>query len=208
MVSKNDILESQLFKITSSEEFISLALRIFHKQYSSIQVYREYCDMLRVDVSGVKDISSIPFLPIQFFKTHHIQSDDRSVDIVFSSSGTTGSITSKHYVKNIEVYQNSLLRSFENFIGDPNEVTILALLPSYLEREDSSLVYMVDYLIRKGQSSHSGFYLNNSEELIDKLLYLEEHNKHTLLIGVSYALLDLIEKKTFQLKNTKVLETG
>jgi phenylacetate-coenzyme A ligase PaaK-like adenylate-forming protein len=208
VIPENDILERQIFNITSSEEFISMALRIFHKQYSSVQVYREYCDMLKVDSSNVIDLNTIPFLPIQFFKTHHIQPDDRSFDIVFSSSGTTGNKSSKHFVKDIKFYQNSFLRSYEKFIGDPKEYTILALLPSYLEREDSSLVYMVDILIKKSQSSHSGFYLNNIDELIDKLQYLEEQGKRTLLIGVSYALLDLIEKKTFLLKNTKVLETG
>lgn len=208
MVPNNETLERQLFKISSAEEFTSLALNVFQNQHSNVKAYRDYCDILKVDPDKVHDLSTIPFLPIQFFKSHKIQIKDNIEEIVFTSSGTTGPIPSKHFVSNIEIYQESFSRSFNTFLGDPKELTILALLPSYLEREDSSLVYMVNELIKMSQHPHSGFYLNNLNELIDKIQYLEKTNSSTLLIGISYALLDLIEKKTFQLRNTKVLETG
>jgi hypothetical protein len=135
-------------------------------------------------------------------------SEGLSEAITFTSSGTTGSISSKHPVANLDLYKESYRRSFEIFYGNPSELVILALLPSYLEREGSSLIYMVNDLIDQASHSASGFYLNASEELIEKLKWVEENNQKTILLGVSYALLDLIDQQKFQLKNTLVMETG
>jgi phenylacetate-coenzyme A ligase PaaK-like adenylate-forming protein len=135
-------------------------------------------------------------------------SDAAISEKIFSSSGTTGSDLSKHYIANIHLYEESFRKAFQHFFGNPNEFVILALLPSYLEREGSSLVYMVNDLIEKSNHSESGFYLNNTDELIEKLYNLEALGKKTILLGVSYALLDLIETQTFQLKHTLIMETG
>ncbi len=185
-----------------------MALKIFQLQYSKLKIYRDYCNFLKIDLTDIQDVSSIPFLPIRFFKSHKIILDNSDSEIVFSSSGTTGSIPSKHYVSDLSLYEKSFLRSFEYHIGKVKGFPILALLPSYLEREGSSLVYMVNELITKSESPYSGFYLDNTQELIDRLLFLESNKINSLLMGVSYALLDLIDLRTFQLKHVKVLETG
>ena len=171
-------------------------------------MYRSFCDLLNVHPSDIQHIQDIPFLPIEFFKTHQIVSNTNPVKEIFTSSGTTGMSVSKHFVTDISLYEQSYLKGFEYFYGDISEYTILALLPSYLERNGSSLIYMVDDLIKKSNKPKSGFYLNNLEELKDTLLQLEESNEKIMLIGVSFALLDLVETYQFQLKNTIVMETG
>lgn len=201
------IIENEIFNIKSSQDFESTALDIFQYQYKSIPIYKEFCDLLNCNYQSVKSIFDIPFLPIQFFKSHII-SDAKNSNKIFSSSGTTGSVLSKHYIANINLYKESFTNAFNQFFGNPNEYVILALLPSYLEREGSSLVYMVNELIDKSENPESGFYLNNTDELIEKLNKLEALGKKTLLLGVSYALLDLIEKQSFQLKHTTIMETG
>jgi len=208
VISNTNTLEDKLFEISSDEDFSSLALKVFHLQYSKLKIYRDYCDFLKIDPSLVQDISSIPFLPIQFFKSHKIILDNSSAEIVFSSSGTKGTIQSNHYVSDLSLYEKSFTRSFEYSLGKLKDIPILALLPSYLEREGSSLVYMVNELITKSDSPYSGFFLDNTEELIDRLLYLESNKISSLLIGVSYALLDLIEQRSFQLDHVMVMETG
>ena len=157
---------------------------------------------------SVNKIEDIPFLPIQFFKSHRVISKSVSEVITFTSSGTTGSITSKHRVSDLNLYEKSFLTAFELFYGHPSEFAILALLPSYIERGGSSLVYMADRLINDSHNEHSGFYLKDIDALIEKLTFLEKTNQKTILLGVSYALLDLIEKQQFKLKNTIVMETG
>ena len=171
-------------------------------------MYRSFCDLLYVHPSDVKKIEQIPFLPIQFFKTKKVLSSIDKVQETFSSSGTTGSITSKHLVTDLSWYEESYLNGFKYFYANIEDYVVLALLPNYLERKGSSLVYMVDDLIKKSNSPESGFYLNNLEELIEKLVELDKKGQKVLLIGVSFALLDLIEKHTFNLKNTIVMETG
>lgn len=156
----------------------------------------------------VKKLEDIPFLPIQFFKSKEIIVRNRKPQIIFSSSGTTGMATSKHYVADVRVYEQSFRSAFQAFYGDPADYTILALLPSYLERKGSSLIYMVDDLIKQSKNENSGFYLHNLDELKERLLFLEEKSQKVLLIGVSYALLDLVEKYQFQLQHSTIMETG
>ncbi|MFT5237178.1 MAG: phenylacetate-coenzyme A ligase PaaK-like adenylate-forming protein [Flavobacteriaceae bacterium] len=202
------MLETAIFSIKSFEDFERLAIKIFRYQYENTEVYRQFCDLLKVAPASVKKIENIPFLPIQFFKSHRVISEAESEAITFTSSGTTGSITSKHYVSDLSLYEKSFLTAFELIYGNPSQYVILALLPSYIERGGSSLVYMAASLIETGDVEHSGFYLNDTDALIEKLIFLESINQKTILIGVSYALLDLIEKQNFKLKNTIIMETG
>lgn len=197
-----------IFSISSQKQFNKLALKIFRLQYKNNEVYREFCNYLNTNVSEVKKIEQIPFLPIQFFKNHEVISSKNPVQEIFTSSGTTGMITSKHLVTDISLYEQSFRSTFTEFYGNIEDYAILALLPSYLERDGSSLIYMVNDLIQSSNNEHSGFYLNNYDDLITKLISLDELGQNVLLIGVTYALLDLIEKQKFQLKNTIVMETG
>ncbi len=201
-------LSDPIFTISNYEEFEKIALAIFQYQYKNVKVYQEFCNLLKVQPNQIKSINDIPFLPIQFFKSHHVITEDSKYETIFTSSGTTGSVTSKHYIKDLEIYKNSFSKAFNFFFSSPENITILALLPNYLERTGSSLVYMVDDLIQKSNNINSGFYLKNIPALIEKLEYLEKTNQKTILLGVSYALLDLIETKQFQLKNTIIMETG
>ncbi|MFO7745206.1 MAG: acyl transferase, partial [Psychroflexus sp.] len=156
----------------------------------------------------VKSLKDIPFLPIQFFKTHDVKTGEFTPDITFLSSGTTGQIQSQHKVKNLSLYEESFTKTFKHFYGNIEDYVVLGLLPSYLEREGSSLIYMVNDFIKKSKYNESGFYLNELEQLSQTLINLDKSGKKILLIGVSFALLDLVEKKSFQLKNTIVMETG
>ena len=203
-----DILETEIFNIKSEVQFEKLALEVFRFQYENITVYNSFCKLLNIVPSQVNTIEKIPFLPIQFFKSHKIIAENTEEETIFTSSGTTGSITSKHYVSNLKLYEKSFFKAFKNQYGRPENYAILALLPSYLEREGSSLIYMVESLINNSKNPHSGFYLYEMDALIEKLRFLEKNGQKTILIGVSYALLDLIEKKKFQLNNTLVMETG
>ena len=196
------------FHITSEEEFEEAALNLFQDQIQSNSVYREFCELLKVKRKHVNRIEDIPFLPIEFFKSHEVKSGNFSPEITFLSSGTTGQIQSKHHVKNLSLYVESFTKTFEYFYGDIEDYVILCLLPSYLEREGSSLIYMVNHFIRKSKFKESGFYLNELDQLSKTLIQLDTSGKKILLIGVSFALLDLVEKKSFQLKNTTVMETG
>ncbi|QQX77329.1 MULTISPECIES: acyl transferase [Aequorivita] len=202
------MLENEIFKIKTATEFQRLAIEVFRFQYENVRVYRNFCNLLNIKVSDVKTIKDIPFLPIQFFKSHKIIAENISEETIFTSSGTSGSITSKHHIANLKIYETSFLKAFEMQYGNPSNFVILALLPSYLEREGSSLIFMAEKLIEKNNNPHSGFYLYEMDALIEKLDALEKSGQKTLLIGVSYALLDLIEKRKFQLKNTIVMETG
>ena len=199
---------NKIFSIKNEIEFNKKALEVFKHQFKNNKVYRSFCDLLYIHPSDITKIEDIPFLPIQFFKQRKVVSSLDEVDELFTSSGTTGSITSKHYVTDINLYKESYLKGFHHFYGDIEEYTVLALLPNYLERKGSSLVYMVDDLIRKSKQEESGFYLNNLEDLAKKLTQLNHQHKKVLLIGVSFALLDLIEKHQFKLTNTIIMETG
>ncbi len=153
-------------------------------------------------------ITQIPFLPVEFFKTQHVYAAQSSPEIVFTSSGTTGLQTSKHPVADVQLYEQSFIRSFERFFGKINNYCILALLPAYLERQGSSLIYMVEKLIRLSSHPKSGFYLYNHNDLIQTLQMLEAQQTPVILFGVSFALLDLAEKfpRNFKLKHTTVIE--
>ncbi len=203
MISAQD-----LFSISSQKQFEKMALKVFRFQYENNLVYQEFCHFLKVDKQAVKMVSQIPFLPIQFFKSHDIVSTSNPIQETFTSSGTTGMITSQHMVTDISLYEQSYRLAFSEFYGNIENFVVLALLPSYLERSGSSLIYMVKDLIELSNNEHSGFYLHNYEELIAKLIELDNAGQNIILIGVTYALLDLIEKQKFQLKNTIIMETG
>lgn len=203
MISKDAI-----FNIKSNAEFDALALEVFKFQFKNNRVYRSFCDLLYKHPSDVKTIADIPFLPIQFFKSRDVLSSTQTIEKTFSSSGTTGSTTSKHLVTDLKLYEESYLKAFKHFYGNIEDYVVLALLPSYLERDGSSLIYMVDDLINQSKQSESGFYLNNLEELANTLKTLEAKQQKTLLIGVSFALLDLVEAYQLNLKHTIVMETG
>tara|TARA_R110002049_G_scaffold81404_2_gene206950 strand:+ start:13 stop:987 length:975 start_codon:yes stop_codon:yes gene_type:complete len=201
-------MKDKIFNIQNTAEFTQVALEVFKHQFKNNKVYRSFCDLLYVHPSEVKTIEEIPFLPIQFFKSREVLSSLEAIEETFTSSGTTGSLTSKHHVTDITLYKESYLKGFAHFYGNIEDYTVLALLPNYLERKGSSLVFMVDDLIKKSKKIESGFYLDNIEELAKKLIELDEKGEKTLLIGVSFALLDLIELKQFNLKNTIIMETG
>ncbi|TXD53562.1 MULTISPECIES: acyl transferase [unclassified Polaribacter] len=201
-------MRENIFNIQSQEDFTKTTIEVFKHQFKNNRVYRSFCDLLYIHPSDVLTVEQIPFLPIQFFKSRKILSSLDEVQETFTSSGTTGAITSKHFVTDINVYRQSYLKGFAHFYGNIEEYVVLALLPNYLEREGSSLVFMVDDLIRKSKKEASGFYLNNLDELAKKLINLDKNRQKVLLIGVSFALLDLIEKYQFQLKNTIIMETG
>ena len=203
MISTHDI-----FTISNQKQFDKIALKVFRFQYENNLVYREFCDFLKTDVQKVKSIQQIPFLPIQFFKSHSVVSSTNPIQTTFTSSGTTGMITSKHLVTDVSIYEESYRKGFSQFYGNIEDYVVLALLPSYLEREGSSLIHMVDDLIQLSNQPESGFYLHNYDELIAKLIQLDQAGQNVILIGVTYALLDLIEKHTFQLENTIIMETG
>ena len=203
MISTQDI-----FTISSQKQFEKMALKVFCFQYENNLIYQEFCDFLKTDVQRVKSLEQIPFLPIQFFKSQKVVSNKNSIQETFTSSGTTGLMTSKHFVTDISLYEESYRKGFSQFYGNIEDYVVLALLPSYLEREGSSLIYMVEDLIQMTNNTESGFYLHNHEELIEKLVKLDNGGQNVILIGVTYALLDLIEKQTFNLKNTIIMETG
>ena len=200
--------KNTIFNRISDIDFKEIALKTFRVQAKNNMVYTNYLKYLSVDIEKIDSINKIPFLPIQFFKTHQVIASDKEIQQTFLSSGTTGVEQSKHFVTDLSFYENSYLKGFQHFYGDITEYTIMALLPSYLEREGSSLIYMVNDLIKKSKKSKSGFYLNNLDELAQSLKELDSKNEKILLLGVSYALLDLLENYQFQLKNTIVMETG
>lgn len=208
MQKKSLITPTDIFTISSQKQFEKIALKTFRFQYENNLVYKEFCDLLKTDVSKVKSLQQIPFLPIQFFKSHAVVSNQEEVQATFTSSGTTGMITSKHLVTDVSIYEESYRKGFSEFYGNIEDYVVLALLPSYLEREGSSLIYMVEDLIQLSNRPESGFYLHNHDELIQNLIALDEAGQNVILIGVTYALLDLIEKHQFQLQHTIIMETG
>src|SRR5690606_38564470 len=183
-------------------------IEMFQFQYANNSIYRQFADALGIDAAQVKKLEQIPFLPVNFFKTHRVQSTAFEPQLIFESSGTTRTINSKHHVKDISLYTQSFLKGFEQFYGDPGSYCIIGLLPSYLERRHSSLVMMVDELIRRSGHAKSGFYLNEYGQLAGTLKELEGNGQKTMLIGVTFALLDFAEKYPMSLKHTIVMETG
>ena len=199
---------NSVFNIRNFDDFNKIALEIFQFQAKNCAVYKEFINHLNINISEVKSIDKIPFLPIQFFKSHKILATSSAIQKTFLSSGTTGNTQSKHYITDVSIYEDSFTKGFENLYGAIEDYTVLALLPSYLERDGSSLIYMTNNFIEKSKKPKSGFYLNNLNELSKILIELDENNEKTLLIGVSFALLDLVEMYKFKLKNTIIMETG
>ena len=189
-------------------DFEKFTLDIFQFQAKNNAVYKRFIELLKIQPSTIKSSLDIPFLPIEFFKNHKILATNNPVQEIFLSSGTTGQTQSKHYITDISLYKESYLKAFEHFYGAIENYTVLALLPSYLERNGSSLIYMVDDLIKKSKKPKSGFYINNLQQLAQHLITLDGQGEKVLLIGVSFALLDLVENFSFKLKNTIVMETG
>ncbi len=202
------MFSKKIFQISSEASFNKTAIEVFNFQYKNNTVYRQFCDLLHKNPKNTNIPEAIPFLPIEFFKSKKLLSSSKKPEITFTSSGTTGQKTSKHYVSDLSIYRESFLLAFESFYGKTQDLVILALLPSYLERTGSSLIYMAHALIKKSKHPESGFYLNNLEELAKTLTKLEKQGKPILLLGVSFALLDLAEKFPLTLKHTTIMETG
>jgi phenylacetate-coenzyme A ligase PaaK-like adenylate-forming protein len=206
-----------VFSIKTPDEFKQLALAVFKYQAVENPVYKNYLNSLKTKIDEIAEIEKIPFIPIEFFKTHPITVNNQQPitnNQLFTSSGTTGIIQSKHYVNDVSIYEKSFRKAFELFYGNIGEYCILALLPSYLERDGSSLIYMADDLIKKSNHSESGFYLNNYDELILKLNQLKQQKQKIILLGVTYALLDLAEQLPIYKRsegdctNLIIIETG
>lgn len=193
---------------TDTADFDDRCLEMFSFQYHNNSIYRQWCDAIGRNTGNVDRIETIPFLPISFFKTHQVVTTEFEADVVFQSSGTTATTLSRHYVKDERIYKQSFLQSFRQFYGDPSKYCIVALLPSYLERGGSSLVYMVDEVIKQSKHPGSGFYLHEHTALANKLLELEGSQQQTILFGVTYALLDFAESFPMQLDHTTIIETG
>lgn len=201
MISKEEI-----FSIQNQEEFNEVALKVFRFQAENNLVYADFLRFLKINPYEISSVEKIPFLPIRFFKSHAIISGNQTAEKVFTSSGTTGIQTSRHLVSDLSFYRESLERSFRHFYGEIEDYIIFALLPSYLEREGSSLIDMVEFWIEK--SGKGGFYLYNHEDLYRDLIRNEKEGKKAILIGVSFALLDFVENYQLELKNTILMETG
>lgn len=199
--------------IHSEEDFLTACLETFHYQYNQVEVYRKFVDYLNIHPSSVNRIEDIPFLPIEMFKNHTILSSEKSSEKFFQSSGTTQIQTlSKHWIADFDIYEKSIYKSFEKFIGKPEDFVFLGLLPSYLERENSSLIYMVNYLMQQSLRPENGYYLYNHQELYEVLKELSKGNKKVILFGVSFALLDFLDHhfdfSSLTFNEFTVIETG
>ena len=198
----------EIFNIDSDTSFERVALDVFRYQFHGNEIYRNWCKAIGRSMNDVRRLEDIPFLPIEFFKTHQVISDPVHPQTqVFKSSGTTGSVTSTHYVNEVELYRMSALKGFRKAYGDPSDLVFICLLPGYLERGDSSLVYMFEYLMQCSSQEENGFFLHQEEELIKRLERVKHSGRHTLLLGVSYALLDLCGKIDLN-ERFIVMETG
>lgn len=204
---KNTDFNNRVFA-ASAENFNALAVELFNFQYQNNKVYRQYCQSLKINPSQITLAQKIPFLPISLFKKYEIKTTEFTAEAVFESSGTTQPVNSRHFVKQLSIYTESFSKAFDQFYGKAKNKCILGLLPSYLERTNASLVVMVAELIKKTKNPLSGFYLHNHEKLYRTLLHNELLKIPTLLIGVTYALLDFAEKYPMQLRNTIIMETG
>lgn len=199
---------SRIFNITDDRGFTELSLEIFKYQYGNNPVYRSFVDYLGKDAGKISSVNDIPFMPIEFFRNHTVITGEIRVEMIFESSGTTGILTSKHFITDLKLYEESFLKGFKRFYGAPAQYIIAALLPSYTERAGSSLVYMVDSLIKKTNHRLSGFYKENIEDFIIKAGSKKNQNRKIMLIGVSFALLDLAEKSGSDLSGYIIMETG
>lgn len=201
-------LKDKIFKIKNESDFLATALEVFSYQCNKNIVYQDFIKSLRRNCNTVKALADIPFLPVEFFRNHKIVTGDHPIEAVFESSSTTGAIPGKHYVCDLELYEKSFLNSFRFFYGNPEDYLIAALLPSYTEREGSSLVYMVNKLIEESHHPLSGFYKGSIEDLLKTIDKAKKENIKILLIGVSFALLDLAENHSPDLSGITLMETG
>lgn len=197
----------KIFGVNNSN-FEQVALEIFRFQAEQNPVYKAFTEALHIRKDDVRSLLQIPFLPVRFFKSHSVRTTEFEPEAVFESSGTTGTSNSKHFIRDLALYRESFTRCFELFYGDVKEWCVLGLLPSYLERQHSSLVYMTEQLIQKSGHPRSGFYLDEPERLTALLTELEKKGQNTLLLGVTYALLDLADKSPMPLQHTIIMETG
>ncbi|WP_312075543.1 acyl transferase [Chryseobacterium sp.] len=201
-----------IFDIETETDFLTACLENFRFQYDNIEVYRKFVDYLKINPENVDSLEKIPFLPIEMFKNHQILDQNISTDFYFQSSGTTQMNLSKHFIADTHLYEESIYKSFEQFIGKPEDFIFLGLLPSYLERQNSSLIYMVDFLMKKSAKPENGYFLYNHEDLFTLLNQLQD--KKVILFGVSFALLDFLDycnsaTKTLNHSSTlTVIETG
>ncbi|MDB5086791.1 MAG: acyl transferase [Mucilaginibacter sp.] len=200
--------KQQVFSINNEQAFNDVALQIFRHQAENCRVYHDFISGLNIDPVAVQNIQQIPFLPVEFFKSLPVVSSNANAEVTFTSSGTTGMITSRHLVTDVSWYVESFRAAFKLFYGDIEDYTILALLPAYLEREGSSLIYMADDLIKQSKNPDSGFYLYNHDELFHQLKKQQDTQKPTILIGVTFALLDFVESHAISFLQLIVMETG
>ncbi len=203
-----DTFLETLFRPQSPNSFNARCLDLFRFQYKNNTVYNQFANLLNKNPENVTHFNQIPFLPISFFKTHEIKTGTFSPEVIFSSSGTTGTNTSKHFVKIENVYKQSFMAAFRYFFGDITQYTFLALLPSYLERDGSSLILMAEELIKQSHQPESGFYLNEYQKLGNTLMDLKRQKKPTILLGVTYALLDMAEQFPCHFPELILMETG
>ncbi len=201
-------LLQQIFSIADKQQFEQAALQVFGYQAAANPVYAQFINGLGITAAEVRHIGQIPFMPVEFFKSHAIITDHQTPTVTFTSSGTTGIVTSRHPVADVSWYENSFRKAFELFYGPVTGYCVLALLPSYLEREGSSLIYMAADLIQQSGHADSGFYLYNHEDLYQQLLKQQQAGQPTLLIGVTFALLDFTEQYQLQFPELVVMETG
>lgn len=201
-----------IFDIPTEQDFLDASLQTFRYQYENVEIYRKFVDFLKIRPENVDTLTKIPFLPIEMFKNHQILDKNVTAGLFFQSSGTTQMNLSRHYIADENIYQESIYKSFEQFIGRPENFVFLGLLPNYLERQNSSLIYMVDYLMRKSARPENGYFLYNHSELFELLNNLKD--KKIILFGVSFALLDFLDSvKSFNVSidgspNLTVIETG
>lgn len=200
-------MQKAIFSV-NTYNFESLALDIFKYQSEHCIIYRQYLQLLQTDLTKILKLEDIPYLPVEFFKNFSVTTGSFVPELIFESSTTGGMAASKHCVRSSEWYTESFTKCFESFFNKSGDYCHLALLPSYMERGNSSLVYQVDQFIRNSKFSHSGFYLYNFEELRDRLLQNETERIPTILWGVTFALLEFTEKYSMNLKHTTVIETG
>ncbi len=197
-----------IFTIRSEADFNQAALEIFKHQYHHNPVYGQFVQYLNIKPESIKNYQDIPCMPVEMFKNHKVITGEFQAELEFHSSKTTGQIPSRHFVKDAALYQKSLLLGFQKFLGNASDYTIFALLPSYLERKNASLVHMVDCLIKKNQNSRGGFYLNNYQELMNDMRKAQAEKQNVLLWGVSFALTDLCEQFPGNIKGIRIIETG
>ncbi|HSK13719.1 MAG TPA: hypothetical protein VK907_10920 [Phnomibacter sp.] len=222
LTGSNGFTEAPIFNVNDGD-LLARAKQIFSFQYQNNEVYRAFCDQYRgahqiKTLLNASDephadrwgpwIARVPFLPISFFKTHRVVSYRGEAEKIFTSSGTTGLQNSRHYVKSLKWYEAGFVKGFTHFYGDPAQYAFICLLPSYLEREGSSLIYMAQRLIALSRSEDSGFYLKAGDQMADLLAKLDRSGKKTILLGVSFALLDFAENNPIGLSDTFVMETG